>query len=234
MSNAKLKSFITGESINLCVPTSEFALNSEWYNWVNRPENSRFLMGRGMFPNTPEDQLKFFEQEKDRRVLLIVEHKGEYIGVVSLSGVNHVTLSADLAIVIDGSRFPLETPFIALETAALMTTHGFETVGLKRIHSGQHVQLKGWGQRKELIGYRVEGILRNYFRRGTEVADVISSAITIGDYQNIKELRGGKLWDSKEKMIARIAKLPRDKFFDQVNEFLATTGGKYYDEVFKL
>ena len=38
-----IKIFKTGELVDLAIPTEDFALNSEWYDWFNRPELTRYL-----------------------------------------------------------------------------------------------------------------------------------------------------------------------------------------------
>jgi len=46
-----LQIFIEGKTINLCVPTPEYAQESDWYNWFNDKTITRFLV-QGIFPNT--------------------------------------------------------------------------------------------------------------------------------------------------------------------------------------
>ena len=70
----KLDIFIKGEKIDLCIPTREFALNSKWYSWFNDPKINTFLE-QGVFPNSPTQQLEFFESQekkKDRLLLIII------------------------------------------------------------------------------------------------------------------------------------------------------------------
>ena len=34
--NKKLDIFIAGETVDLSIPTEDFALNSDWYSWLNK------------------------------------------------------------------------------------------------------------------------------------------------------------------------------------------------------
>ena len=57
---SKLEIFKSGETIDLCLPTEEFARNSEWYSWFNRPDLTRYL-DQGMNKNTPELKLNILK-----------------------------------------------------------------------------------------------------------------------------------------------------------------------------
>ena len=70
-----LEIFIPGETIDLCIPTQEFARESNWYSWFNNPDITRYLGERGNYQNTPEKQEKFFLAEKDKRLILIISTK---------------------------------------------------------------------------------------------------------------------------------------------------------------
>ena len=71
----KLEVFISGETIDLCTPTREFAQKSKWYTWFNNPEITRYLGERGEYRNTPALQEKFFLSEPKKRLLLIITTK---------------------------------------------------------------------------------------------------------------------------------------------------------------
>ena len=66
--------------------------------------------------------------------------------------------SADWAIVKDNKVDPENRGISALESVALLIDYGFEGLGLRRISCGQHVELKGWQNRLELLGFKLEGI----------------------------------------------------------------------------
>ena len=232
----KLDIFISGETIDLCIPTKEFAEKSMWYSWINDPKINRYLY-RGIFPNTPKDQVEFFESQEGKRITLIISDKKDYFGVVSLSFIDLVGKKASVAMLInpkfDFVNLSLSSPIMALEAVARITEYAFKNMGVNRVWGGQHTDLSGWGQRMELLGYRVEGVSRGEFVRGREVADVIWVAANYDDYLKIVATRG-IYWDSAELMKRRVGNLPKEKFFHKLNKFLIEEGNSYYDKIVKL
>ena len=228
----QLDVFIEGETIDLCIPTLEFAQKSDWYKWFNNPYTTQYLE-HGIFPNTPEKQMNFFQNTKEDRLLLIIVSKigGGAIGSTSLMDINHKTKSAGFGIVI-GS--PIRTnPLEALEAVALMSEHGFLKMGLKRICAGQHINLIQWSHRMSLLGYRIEGIERGGFVKGIEIADVIKIACTYEDYQRIIEHRG-EYWDSQESMLARIKTLQKQETMHKKLQSFFQESQQYYENIFTL
>lgn len=226
----KLDVFISGETIDLCIPTKEFAQKSDWYSWINNPKINRYLV-YGLFPNTPEAQVDFFESQGDKRIILIISNKEEYLGVISLSDIDLINRKASVALLINPKVDFFNSSIIALEAIARITEHGFKTMGVNRIQAGQHIKLAGWQQRMELLGYRIEGIYRGAFVKGREVADSLLIAATYDDYSKIVNQRG-KYWDSAQKMGERIKNLPKDKFSVKLDKFLKKDGNDYYEGIF--
>lgn len=225
--------FISGETIDLCIPTREFARDSQWYSWFNQPSITRFLEQR-IFPNTPEEQENFFVSNLQKRLLFIIATKNhQYKGVISLSSLDFVRGSCEIAIVVDASIEPRLSPYASLEAIARLTEHGFESIGMHRIVAGQHTGLVRWQQRMELLGYKLEGIHCKKFSKAHEVADVVSIACLNEDFILIKRNRGA-FWDSLENMKKRIKKLPEANFQDHMTEFFSTVRSEYYQSVFKL
>ena len=75
-----LEIFKKGETVDLCIPTQEFALKSEWYNWFNKTEITKYLY-QGERENTPELQLEFFKNIPKDRVVFIMQTKIIYLMV---------------------------------------------------------------------------------------------------------------------------------------------------------
>ena len=151
-----LDKFISGENLDLCIPTEEFAEKSNWYTWFNDQNTTKYL-DKGLYPNTKNDQKKFLNETKNKIVLIIKKKKtDDYIGTVSLSNINHEKKVCDIALVFDLNKtYNLLT---ALESIALLSEHAFEKLGIKRISAGQHIKLRNWQKMMELVGYKLEGI----------------------------------------------------------------------------
>lgn len=226
----KLDKFIIGENIDLCIPTREFARNSDWYKLFNNTKTTRFLE-QGALPNTPEEQEDFFVSQKGKRLTLIIQMKdGQFKGVISLSFLDFNKKTCDIALVTDLSVMP-GVRLAALEAMALITQHGFENMGMLRISAGQHTLLNKWQQRLELIGYKLEGLHKNKFKKGHESADAVSICCYYKDYLKLCENRG-KLWDGK--MQERIENLPADSLKDKMVSFFENEREEYYNNIFNL
>ena len=227
-----LKIFKKGETVDLCVPTEQFALNSEWYSWFNRPDLTKYL-DQGTSKNTPELQAKYFRSlGKDRKVFIIQTKNQVPCGVVSFSHINFKKKSADWAIVKDNTIEPQHKRISALESVALLIEHGFEDLGLKRISAGQHVDLKGWQNRLELIGFKLEGIHEKQNVKNNKFADAHSISCQYEDYIKIKKFRGNKIWDGKIKMLNRIKKLPKKTYWEILDNVYKNERLNYYNKVF--
>jgi hypothetical protein len=229
----KLDVFISGELIDLCIPTKEFAEKSDWYSWFNDPKITRYIQ-QGMFPNDQQLQADFFEKSRKDRLLLIVSNKKEYLGVVSLSAIDFIKRSAEIALIVNSAKDVFNSPLISLEAIARISEHAFQMMVINRISGGQHINYSaGWQQRMELLGYRAEGIKRQVFVKGREIADGIWIAAIYDDYLKIKSKRG-EYWDSSKKMGERIKKLPNQKFTNSLYSFMKEEGENYYEGIFSL
>ncbi len=183
--------FAVGELTDLCVPHEGHL--AQWARWFNDRATTRWLE-QGVFPNDEEKQRNFLEgiRRGERLALMICGKNGALYGTISLSSINLVARSAQIAIVI-GERLPPGRP-LQLEAMALLTEHGFERMGLNRISAGQAFPaLRRWGEWLELIGYRTEGIHREGFAKGREVSDTVSIACLYEDYARLVKRRG-RLW----------------------------------------
>ena len=229
-----LEIFKEGETIDLCIPTQEFALKSEWYNWFNKTEITKYLY-QGQRKNTPESQLEFFKNIPKDRLVFIMQTKNHIPnGVISFSKIDLNKKSADWAIVKDNSIEPELRGISALESVALLIEYGFEKLGLKRISASQHTDLKKWQTRLELLGFKLEGIHENRFVKGNEIANEQTISCQYSDYINIKKHRNGKIWDSKIKMLERIKKIHKENFNELMNKFFKEQRENYYNKIFFL
>ena len=176
--------FLEGETVDLCVPTKE-AIRDGWADWFNDARTTTYLC-QGVFPNTVEAQERFYEglQNGSRLALLVCGKGGEDLwGTISLSTIDWVARSAQIALVLSTAKRP---QLAALEAMALMTRHGFETLGLERIWAGQaYPNLAKWGRRLEVLGYRAEGFIRRGFAKGRRVHDTVMISVLYEDYAQI-------------------------------------------------
>lgn len=230
--------FIKGETINLCIPTDKFALESLWYSWLNDPKITRFIPKRGIIPNTPKEQLKWFQENNDNRLILIITKKydNEPIGVINLSFIDLKDKKCEIALACDNSqeKNKLLLPLWSLEAVALITQHAFKKIGIKKIYAYQHPLLKNWRQNMELLGYKVEGICEDGFIKGDEITNLVNLSCKYKDFSFLYKLRSNNLWDSQKSMISRIKKLPKESFCEKLNYFFETKRDDYYKNLYNL
>lgn len=227
----ELDIFIEGETIDLRIPTLEFAEKSDWYKWLNNSHVTQFLE-HGVFPNTKDRQIDFFLKERDKRLLLIVTDKdGVPIGSTSLTDINYKTQTCGSGTII--GNFIGKNPLEALEIVARTTEHAFLNIGIKKIIANQHIGLIPWSHRMSLLGYKLEGIRKNAFVKGNEIADVLEITCHYEDYLKIIKNRDGSLWDSQEKMLQRVKALPKTPIHKKLQEFFKENE-KYYNDIFSL
>lgn len=232
--NLPLDIFISGELVDLSIPTAKFAECSSWYSWFNDKNITKFLE-QGAYPNSSDSQLAFFKNiPQDRIVLIMVDKGGQNIGVISLSFINHSKKTCDIALVVSNEGDKRLRPYISLEAMALLSSHAFSVLGMQRISAGQHIALAGWQSRLELIGYKLEGLHIGNFRKGSEISDSMSISVCCSDYELIRNRRGGKLWDSYVDMKRRIKNFPNRTFLNMLQELYDAERQSYYRNIFDL
>jgi len=229
----ELDIFIAGETLDLCIPTLEYAKTSQWYTWFNNKKITRYLNQQGLFPNTAEMQAEYFNSQGEDRLILIISNKSKYMGTVSLSSIDRVLKTCDVAVLVDPTK-DFQSPYIVLEALALITQYAFDVLGMDRICGGQHIGLSGWRMRMELLGYRVEGIKKNGFVKGREVCDVVLIACVYDNYKHLISNRDGALWDSRDKFEKRFKALPKEDFTKKLIKFYSSEGNAYYKNISNL
>jgi RimJ/RimL family protein N-acetyltransferase len=185
---------------------------------------------QGVFPNTLENQEKFYDavtSGEERIVLLIKPKTKEYfVGVASLSLIDFKQRRAHFAMVIGKQDDSPDSLFYAMEAKCRLTEHAFENVGLERIQSEQVMDLIKWQRWQILFGYQIESILRHNFRKGHMVWDTMMSSCLLEDYLKLKELRGGSLWPGKSRLFEMLKKLPEESTIDRLNQWLSIERAK--------
>lgn len=227
--------FIKGETVDLCVPEDDEEVIKNWASWFNNEEITRYL-SQGRHPNKVSSQKKYFKDlvTSDEKISCLLKPKNYdgYIGVVSLSELNYIQRQCTMAIVVGEKYTGKDSIFIGLEAKALLTKHAMEVVGIERINSLQVVNLKKWQNFQILFGYQVEGLLRDKFRKGNNIYDMLISSCVLEDYQKLVDYRGGSFWPGKSKMYELMKELPEDTLINKLMEWLPNEQKKYWDQVF--
>jgi RimJ/RimL family protein N-acetyltransferase len=224
MSQREWDTFIEGEVIDLCVPSSDPWVIRQWYRWFNDPAVTKYLE-QGIYPNTRENLERYCIEAttgQDRIVLLIRPKEADYfVGVTSLSEINLKHRRCTFALIMGRQDGRPDSIFYAMEAKCLMTEHAFENVGVERVNSGQVMELIQWQRWQVLFGYHLEGIQRDNFRKGNKVWDVMISSCLLQDYLELKKIRNGRLWPGKSQLFALMKKLPKESTIEKMEKWLA-------------
>jgi ribosomal-protein-alanine N-acetyltransferase len=172
--NNQSKGFLTGRSIYLR-GHERADLDTNWYQWFNDAEITRYMYQR-VFPNTYEGQVQFYDHllsDKDKIQLAIIHQRtGKLIGVISISNIDWVNRSGEIAVVIGEKEYQGHKH--GLEAMALMMYHGFTKMNLNRIWAGQHIGLKTWKEAlQKYLCFETEGTLRQAMFSDGQYFDVV-------------------------------------------------------------
>ncbi len=179
--------FIEGKVIDLVVLNLEIIENTNWYNWFNDEETTKYMQ-KHYFPNTKRLQSEYFIKEiegNNKKLQLGIVYKKDQvlIGIISLNDIDYLNRKCETACVIGEKKYKDMKNFI--EAYKLIIKHGFETLNLNRIAGGTI--------KKELevilckfLGFKSEGILRQAVFKNGEYHDVYCHSIIYKDYKKKK------------------------------------------------
>ena len=190
--------FLSGETIDLCIPQEEDF--DEWSSWFNDQNITRFLE-QGKFPNTKQDQLYFYNSAtKNNRFLTLIKSKdSELLGVFSISDINFVNKSCQVAYVCP-NRTDKTTP-APLEALSIGTEHAFIRLGMERVWAGHaYPGLLKWIQKTEIIGCKTDAVFQDAFRHGMIKTDAIRTSITKQRFLSLYERRNKTLWPGEDRV----------------------------------
>ena len=228
------KIFISGELVDLCIPDKKAIELDGWSDWFNDISTNQNT-GHAIFPNFHENQLDYLEKlsNKDTIVLLVCRKVDRTaVGVVSLSQIDMISRQALWSIMI-GSPEKLRPPGLAaLEAVALISEHGFKELGLQKIYGGQPFPgLKGWNKLLELIGYQVDGIHRNGFRRGNIYSNCLHISCLYDDYLRIVDHRKD-FWPGLQSIKKLLRKQPRKSYAEKLEDFSLQLRKEHFSFIF--
>lgn len=181
---------VAGPSLTLCLPGPQhanalYALGRDpevtrWFSWgpyVTVDEPRRWI-GDALARRSSGDRLE-----------LVVEHRGEAIGVTTLMELSHRDRRAMV-----GTWFGQEYwgTGVNAESKALVLHLGFEVLGLDRIGAYTEVNHQRSQRALEKLGFVREGVLRAWHRHPDGVHDVVVFGLLRSDWRSdvAVEVRG--------------------------------------------
>ena len=128
---------------------------------MNDPEVTAGMF-KGLFPNTPEKQRRFFEKMYDdpANLQLAIEARpeGELVGTVGLHQIDQFHKNADVSIVLGESGF--RGRGLGREALSLVVAHAFDKLCLHKLTGGMYATNEASRRLFEAVGFAREGVLR--------------------------------------------------------------------------
>lgn len=186
------KYFLKGHTIELRIPTEKDVAESNWYNWYNDSEITKYNQ-HGIYPVTLNQELEIVRtiiSDKSNILLSIYDSSSNIlIGNITLQNIDHLNRRSKLAITL-GEEHSMTA---GIEAMGLMTHHAFMKLNLERIEEGTHEKLSGFVDMLSIFGYKKEGIARNYFYKNDKWQNKIYYAALKKDFMKSLKNRNDNL-----------------------------------------
>jgi [ribosomal protein S5]-alanine N-acetyltransferase len=180
-SSANTPAFLLGERVALRALTPA-DVDGPYLEWFNDPEVCR-LNSHHVFPYTRPEALMWVEALAGRRDALVLaitmREDGRHVGNLSLQGIDPVSRTAELAIVL-GDR-SVWGQGIGLEAARLLVDHGFTALNLNRIACGTLAANVAMRRLAERLGMREEGVRRQAAWTDGAYHDIVEYGLLAAD-----------------------------------------------------
>ncbi len=175
--------YAIGKTVYFRAPTAD-DVEGNWHQWFSDPEITRYLADR-WWPNTVEDQTRFFEsiqRSRDRLVLSICDREtDEHVGVCSLGAINWVHRYADIALVIGEKKY--RNGAVAIESLALLVDIAFNRLNLLNLKS-LHVSINPFTpQLEKIFGFIEIGRYRQLIYCDGNYVDGVATQLPRADWE---------------------------------------------------
>ena len=188
----KEKPFLKSHKIYLRNPIEDDFVNQNWHSWFNDQNTTKFNQ-HGIYPISREEEIKFrskLESSKSTISLAIVELKNDrLVGTASLYNIDLINRRCNISIAI-GEKSYIST---GIEAYGLLIEHAFNRLNINRIQDGTHEKLIKFLQMLKSIGFKKDGICKEYYFRDGKYHDLIMFSILAKDFYRLKKERGGFL-----------------------------------------
>jgi RimJ/RimL family protein N-acetyltransferase len=177
---ASIPTFLAGRQIRLRALTPA-DVDGPYLGWFNDPEVSRYN-AHHVFPYTREEALAWVTALPERRdaLVLAIEADDRHLGNISLQGIDAVSRSADLAIVV-GERSEWGRG-IGAEAAGLLVGHGFQALNLHRISCGVVASSQRARRWAEGLGMTQEGVRRQAIWTDGAYHDIVEYGLLASEW----------------------------------------------------
>ena len=188
----KEKPILIGHTIYLRNPLDEDVKEGNWHDWYNDMQITKYNR-HGVFPITRENELEYINNNKNKKsniTLAIIEKNGDrLVGNISLYNIDLINRNCNLGLTI-GEKSSIST---GVEAFGLMADHAFNRLNLNRIEEGTHEKLEIFVKMLKSIGFKKDGVAKEYFLRNGVFSDKIMYSLLCRDFQKLKKDRQGAI-----------------------------------------
>ena len=188
----KFNVFIKGKNVDLVVLDEEAVEKTDWFNWFNDEENTKYLK-HGKYPNTRAKQLAFYKSEIEnnpKKLQVGIFHKEDkvLIGVISLNNIDFLNRTCHTGVIIGIKKY--RKIFCYLEAYTLLLKHAFEQLNMNKISDGS-ISKDVADFLIKTVGFKLEGIRRKEQYMNGDYVDLyliglLKEDFYKGSYDNIK------------------------------------------------
>ena len=162
-------------------------LNSNWYDWFNDPEITKYLRW-GAIPNTTLDQREYFQNivvKSMDKVVFAVENvdSKELIGVCSIGAIDWIFRRGEIAVVIGERKY--HRGGYALESYHLTVKHAFLFLNLHKIKAVISEENEASVKLCELIGFRQVGVLNDECYKNGKYSNCVILELLKSDWDKL-------------------------------------------------
>lgn len=158
----KFDVFLEGKSIDLICITKNVVEKTEWYNWFNKKNLTKFTK-QGYFPNTKANQKKYFLEniisKKRLQVGVVNKKNNTLIGMMSLYNINYFDRVCDISSIFNKDSKNMNSLIFFKEAQSLLINHAFYKLNLRRISAASNDE-KLLKVNKLLFGFTHEGTIK--------------------------------------------------------------------------
>ena len=188
----KFNVFIKGKNVDLVVLDEEAVEKTDWFNWFNDEENTKYMKHR-YYPNNRAKQLAFYKNEIEnnpKKLQVGIFHKEDkvLIGVISLNNIDFLNRNCDTGAIIGVKKY--RKIFCYLEAYTLLLKHAFEQLNMNKISDGS-ISKDVADFLIKTVGFKLEGIRRKEQYMNGDYVDLyliglLKEDFYKGSYDNIK------------------------------------------------
>lgn len=150
-----------------------------WSGWFNDPDVTR-LMNKGLFPNTPDAQVRhrgwMSESTTDLNVAIALKADDVPVGVIGLHGIDWVHRHADISVVI-GSR-QHQSLGLAGGAIGLLCAHAFRKLNLHKVTAGLWEPNRPCRRAFEKNGFIEEAVIKEQWFFADRYVDEVRLGLT--------------------------------------------------------